>query len=163
MDEPNPKPRRFEPWPWILVGLLGLMISGSLTFFAIASANPDPLVVEDVWEAGLRYNATLADRERARELGVVLELEAARGPDGVAVRVRLTPSNTTAQSVRIRRERPSQGGFDADFPLTWDGEQWSGQVPIPLQGRWHLTATANVDDAPLKARTSWWQPLEPAS
>jgi hypothetical protein len=37
-------PRRFEPWPWLVTGLLVSMIGASLTFLAIAIQNPDPVV-----------------------------------------------------------------------------------------------------------------------
>ena len=40
----SPPPRRFEPWPWILIGMLGAMIATSLGFLAIASTHPDPEV-----------------------------------------------------------------------------------------------------------------------
>jgi hypothetical protein len=39
-----PAPRRFEPWPWVLSGMLGAMIATSLGFLAIALTHPDPEV-----------------------------------------------------------------------------------------------------------------------
>jgi hypothetical protein len=47
--------RRREPWPWIVVGLLGTMISISLLFLATAVRHPDPPVVDDAYRAGLEY------------------------------------------------------------------------------------------------------------
>jgi len=47
--------RRREPWPWIVGGLLGTMISISLAFLATALRHPDPPVVDDAYRAGLEY------------------------------------------------------------------------------------------------------------
>jgi hypothetical protein len=47
--------RRREPWPWIVGGLLGAMISISLAFLATAIVHPDPRVVDDAYRAGLEY------------------------------------------------------------------------------------------------------------
>lgn len=36
-----------EPWPWIIIGMLGTVITASLITLGIAISNPDPLVVDD--------------------------------------------------------------------------------------------------------------------
>ena len=36
-----------EPWPWIIIGLLGTVIIASFITLWIAIANPDRLVVDD--------------------------------------------------------------------------------------------------------------------
>ena len=56
--------RRFEPWPWVVIGLLGFMISGSLTFYSIAANNPDPEVVEDAFAASERIARAAASVDR---------------------------------------------------------------------------------------------------
>jgi hypothetical protein len=48
------EPRR-EPWPFIVMGMLGAMISVSLLFLWTAIAHPDPPVVDDAYRAGLEY------------------------------------------------------------------------------------------------------------
>ena len=52
--------RPIEPWPWALAGLLVAMIGSSLLLWSIAASNPDGLVAEDAWQAGLQYNAQVA-------------------------------------------------------------------------------------------------------
>jgi hypothetical protein len=37
-----------EPWPWIIIGLLGTVIVASFITLWIAASNPDGLVVDDV-------------------------------------------------------------------------------------------------------------------
>ena len=36
-----------EPWPWIIIGLLGSVVIASLITVWIAATNPDGLVVDD--------------------------------------------------------------------------------------------------------------------
>ncbi len=72
--------RRFEPWPLALACALAAMITVSVTFFAIAQRHPDPVLVEDAYQAGLDYNAALRERARAEERA----REAAAPPEGEA-------------------------------------------------------------------------------
>ena len=45
MDAPDTRdPRRIEPWPWILAGLLAFMIASSIGFYLIAASHPDPVI-----------------------------------------------------------------------------------------------------------------------
>ncbi|MGH0031625.1 MAG: hypothetical protein ACQGVC_17665 [Myxococcota bacterium] len=46
------EPRRFEPWPWILAGLLVFMIGTSLAFYHVAATHPDP-VIDDAAHPGV--------------------------------------------------------------------------------------------------------------
>ncbi len=43
-----------EPWPWIIIGLLGSVITASLVTVWIAATNPDVLVVDDAEYRELR-------------------------------------------------------------------------------------------------------------
>lgn len=52
---------RFEPWPWVIAGMLGFMISGSLAFYSIAASNPDPEVVDDAFAASERIAQAAGD------------------------------------------------------------------------------------------------------
>lgn len=139
--------RGFEPWPFALAGGLLAMIAGSLTFYAIARANPDALVVGDAYEAGLRYNAEREERRAAEALGVDIELDAQLAPGSARVRVRVLGAGggpVAARDVAVRRERPAEGGYDDDFPLDAAGAAFVGDVPLPLPGRWRLVVTARV-------------------
>ena len=44
MADESGGPRRFEPWPWGIAGLLAAMIGVCLIFLGIAIRNPDPVV-----------------------------------------------------------------------------------------------------------------------
>ncbi len=46
-DIPIGQPWYREPWPWIIIGLLGTVIVASFITLWIAASNPDGLVVDD--------------------------------------------------------------------------------------------------------------------
>jgi nitrogen fixation protein FixH len=55
-----------------------------------------------------------------------------------------------AQEVVVRRERPAEGGLDADFALRADGDGFVGTLPLPRPGRWRLAVTATVGGRPVR-------------
>jgi nitrogen fixation protein FixH len=121
-----------------------------LAFYTVASRNRDGLVVEDAYAAGLAYDAGREEHDRARRLGIDLALSVE--PDahaGVLVRVATRGRDAQpieASQVTVRRERPAEGGYDADFPLDRDTGGWSGRIALPKPGRWRLVVAARVGD-----------------
>lgn len=47
VNEHAVRPWYREPWPWIIIGLLGTVIIASLVTLWIAASNPDGLVVDE--------------------------------------------------------------------------------------------------------------------
>lgn len=140
--------RRFEPWPWVLAGLLCAMIAGSLSFYAIAATHPDAVVVDDAWGAGLRYNDERRTRRLAAEQGWELSLSTEPRAEALHVVIELVDRAGAPLAISrasVRRERPAEGGSDAEFELVPGDRGFSGTVPLPLPGRWHLVAIAEVD------------------
>ncbi len=136
---------RIEPWPWVLASLLFAMVAGSLAFYEVARANPDPLVVDDAYAASLHYSERVRAERRAEALGWEVSLQATPEPGGVQVAVVLRdatgrPLDTSRAS--IRRERPTEGGLDAEFALRPAGApgRLQARVPLPRHGRWRLVA-----------------------
>lgn len=68
------KPWFREPWPWIIIGLLGTVILASLATLWIAIANPDAMVVDES-----EYNEIRSEL-RAQEPPTDAD-GSARGPD----------------------------------------------------------------------------------
>ena len=65
-----------EPWPWIIIGLLGTVIIASLITLWIAASNPDGLVVDEAEYREIRRGL------RAQESGSAGENEAtSEAPD----------------------------------------------------------------------------------
>jgi nitrogen fixation protein FixH len=139
-----------EPWPWIVAGSLGAAIAVSLGFAHAALVHPDPLVVDDAYAAGLAWNRAQEARARADAAGWRLGLTATA--DGDAVRVAVEADDAAGAPLRaarlsVRRVRPSEGGYDADFALDTDG---TARIPLPRPGRWLLVASATDDGAVLE-------------
>ena len=153
--EPTPtrEPARFEPWPWILIGLLIAMISTSLTLLRIATAHPDG-VVGDAWEAGLAFNDELAARQSAVARGVSLSAEAVASTGGAQLVVRI--DGTEADAVRVERIRPAESGLDEMIPLRLEDGAWRADVALPAPGRWLLRVEADLDEGRLTRRIGYW-------
>jgi nitrogen fixation protein FixH len=148
-----PTDRRIEPWPVVLGALLLAMIGASIAFYFVAAANPDPVVVDDAYRAGLRYNEAQRTRGRAALLGYELALETRSEGDGVNVTLRVrdrTGGSVLPEHARVRRERPAEGGHDDVFELEDGGGAFAGHVPLPLPGRWRLIAVARVEGETLE-------------
>ncbi len=47
----DPTERRTEPWPWILASMLALMMLVSIGFAVVAYRTPDPVIVDEAFEA----------------------------------------------------------------------------------------------------------------
>jgi len=141
------RPRRVEPWPWIVVGLLAAMMSGSVAFYRIAAVNPDPVVVDDTWRAGRAYSERVRAARRAESRGWDLEVRTEPAHGGLRVVVSVPVETAGPETLSVRRVRPAEGGLDARFPLAAapDGETWTGDVPLPRPGRWHLVVRAESE------------------
>jgi len=153
--------RRREPWPWVIVTLLALMMVGSISFFAIAVSHPDPVVVDDAYAAGLRYNETRAARDRGRDSGLEIALRTEPVPAGLAVTLEIrdpSGARVPAESVTLRRERPAEGGHDREIAMRSDGGAYAADVPLPLPGRWTLVANAVVNGVHLERAFSVERP-----
>jgi len=148
-----PTDRRIELWPVLLGALLLTMIAASIAFYLIAAANPDPVVVDDAYGAGLRYNEAQRTRGRAARLGYELALDTRGEGDGVRVMLRVRDRagrSVAPERARVRRVRPAEGGHDDVFELQDDGGAFAGRIPLPLPGRWRLVAVARVEGETLE-------------
>jgi hypothetical protein len=67
-------------WPWFLMALPASAVVAGIATVVIAMTNPDGLVKDDYYKAGLGINRTLEREQQAAALGrFVCELFAARG------------------------------------------------------------------------------------
>lgn len=80
------RPWYLEPWPWIIIGLLGSVILASLATLWIAVANPDGLVVDDESYQQIRRGLRAQDVQDAPDgtgnAGAAPNGEPARRGDG---------------------------------------------------------------------------------
>jgi nitrogen fixation protein FixH len=138
-----------EPWPLVLAALLASMIGTSVGFWRGAARHPDPLVVDDADAAARRYSERVRAARRAESLGWSIDLVARPNATGAVLRVALRDGEgqpLAAERVTVRRERPAEGGLDAEVALEAGSEGWSGGIALPRPGRWRLVVRAERDD-----------------
>jgi len=148
-----PTERRIEPWPVLLGALLLAMVGASVAFYFVAATNPDPVVVDDAYRAGLQYNEAQRTQRRAALLGYELALDT--HIEGASANVTLRVRDRSGRDVvpehaSVRRVRPAEGGYDEIFELRGSGDAFAGRVPLPLPGRWRLVALARVEGKALE-------------
>lgn len=135
--------RRIEPWPIAIALLLASMILVSLTFLRTAIDHPDPVMSEDGFASSAAYDAALRQQRSAEALGWAVDAAIVPTAIGIHVTATLRDASGTpivADRVTARRERPAEGGLDAELELVpaADGAVHEGEVALPRLGRWWL-------------------------
>lgn len=147
------------PWPWIVIVLLGAMVTSSLLFLRVSLTYPDALVVSDARAAGRAYHEDVRAERRAEALGWKVELDAQTDAGAADVRVRVHDAkggHLAAERVSLRRVRPAEGGLDESLDLQRDGDAWSGRVALPRAGRWHLHVRVETADEAVERTFAVW-------
>jgi nitrogen fixation protein FixH len=158
---PGRSGRRREPWPVVLAAALSFMVGTSFGFYRLASSHPDPLVVADAYSAGRAYSDRVRAERRADALGWRVALSAAPRDGRAAVHVTVRDGDqrpVQLDRVTLLRERPTQGGFDRQVPLTAGANGWDGTVSLPLPGRWMLVVHAERGDEMAERSFAVWNP-----
>jgi nitrogen fixation protein FixH len=155
------EPRRREPWPVILAALLVAMMGASIGFWRLATRHPDALVATGAREADHFVPEALRAARRADALGWAIDLAAEPRPGAAALRVALRDAHgapLAAERVLVRRERPAEGGLDAEQPLARAGADWSGTIALPRAGRWLLVVRAERGEEAAERSFAFWAP-----
>lgn len=121
-------------WPWLLIaGPACAIVAGAITIW-IAFASADGLVAEDYYKQGMAINKVLAREERARELGISIELEIA--PSRVAVRLR----GAAPEALFLHLAHATRAGHDQRLRLAPAKEAGTYEAELPPlpPGRWRI-------------------------
>jgi nitrogen fixation protein FixH len=140
---------------------LCFMVGASLGFLRLAAAHPDALVVEDAYAAERAFSERVRAARRAEALGWRIELEAAPRPGAASVHVRVRDGAgqpLTAERVTLRRERPAEGGLDAEVALAEHDGGWSGEIELSRPGRWLLVVRAEHAGEAAERSFAWFAP-----
>jgi len=144
--EPSPWYRHF--WPWFIVLLLGVAVTGSIVTGFIAFTNQESLVSDDWYEDGTTINRRLAREENARSLGIWGELRV--DPMTGEVRLDLRGEITAGlQHLELAFAHPTQSARDRSMTLArTPAGDFAGQLERPLSGRWYATLGPSPSEAP---------------
>ena len=152
----DPKPWFRQFWLWFLILFPLASVVGGITMLFIAMHDPDGLVVDDYYKAGLAINRTLQRQDEARRLGVEAagRLDLATGD--VAVDLKGKTDAVDRLSLRLVHATRSEhdqaldltsivaGRFAGHLAARLPPGAWAVSVEPP-DGRWRVTGRILVD------------------
>ena len=137
MKEPAPRPWYREPGPWLLMAGPAVVVVASMVTLWLALRSSDGLVAEDYYRRGLAINRTLAQSERASELG----LGARIGLSGEQLSVRLQARSAAFAAparLLVQVSHPTRAGVDQRLLLPLQDGAYRGPLHLPAEGHWLL-------------------------
>ncbi|MDR2710474.1 MAG: FixH family protein [Burkholderiales bacterium] len=139
MTEREIKPWYREPWPWIIIGSLGVVVIGCFVTLGIAIWSDDGLVADDYYKRGMAINKTLVREIRSGALGLSASLTPL--PDET-VQVTLqsgVATFTSPQTLHLRFVHPRYPDKDEEVTLTQvKNGVYSGRLALPTTGSWEV-------------------------
>lgn len=142
--------RRGWWYPWIFVGLMGLVVAVNAALATLAVKTFPGLQSEDAYNEGLRYNDTLAARHDQAMRGWKMDIAVASvaGEERHAAEVSVSFADRDGyplERLNIDAEliRPTAAGFDQ--PLNFERRAaglYVARVTLPFAGQWDARINA---------------------
>jgi hypothetical protein len=137
-NAPDTRPWYRQFWPWFLILLPSASVVGGITMLLISLHDPDDLVADDYYKAGLAINRVIARQRAARELGV-----SARGrldPGTGEVTLTMIGTGIDPRGLRLRLVHATRAHFDQEVDLrsTGPGTMVGRLAERPGPGNWAL-------------------------
>ncbi|NNF95784.1 MAG: FixH family protein [Halobacteria archaeon] len=149
-------------WPWFLMALPASAVVAGIVTIVIAITNPDGLVKDDYYKAGLGINRTLEREKQAAALGLHAGLE--WQPDAQQVMLQLSAEKPfKSERLLLHLIHPTRSGLDIRIPLQHQGNnRYRGLLAAkPAAGNWYLIITPEDESwrlngrARLPEQTTW--------
>jgi hypothetical protein len=133
-----------QPWPWIILGMLGSVVVASMVTIVIAVKTQDTLVDSDYTKAGKTINLRLEKDQTAERYGVNLVLQALPSPDGyvllTATYKAADPAAGQPKFLRLNLSHPTLANQDVSVALIQRGPgEYRAQVSDLAKSHWHYT------------------------
>lgn len=136
-------------YPWIFVGMFGVVVAvnGSLAYFAISSFTG--LQTEGAYEKGLAYNKALAAIQAEERLGWTVEPQIDPSAITTGGPVTVTAKDRDGKplddlEVAIQLVRPTTAGYDSVHELVAQGAgRYQAFLKLPLPGLWDVKVLAS--------------------
>lgn len=160
MNEINPWYKQF--WPWFLMALPATAVVGGIITIVIAMTNPDGLVKDDYYKAGLGINRTLEREQQAATLGLRAAVEWQPQHHQVSLQLEARqPVNS--ERLLLNLIHPTRSGQDIHVPLLHqaNGRYKGLLMETPAAGNWYLIITPQDESwrlngrARLPEQTAW--------
>jgi hypothetical protein len=142
-----------QPWPWIILGMLGSVVVASMVTIYIAVSTQDSLVDSDYTKAGKTINLRLEKDHQAERLGINIQLSAQASPDGYSlITARYKAADSAAgqpKFLRLNLSHPTLANQDVSVALILrEPGGYRAQVSALMSAHWHYT----VEDPDAKWR-----------
>jgi hypothetical protein len=133
-----------QPWPWIILAMLGSVVVASMVTIFIAVKTQDSLVDSDYTKAGKSINLRLEKDQKAERLGINIRLVAKASPDGYSL---ITASYKAADSaagrpkfLRLNLSHPTLANRDVSIALILrETGDYRAQVTDLMSAHWHYS------------------------
>jgi hypothetical protein len=133
-----------QPWPWIILGMLGSVVVASMVTIVIAVKTQDTLVDSDYTKAGKTINLRLEKDHKAQRLGINIQLSAQASPDGYSlITARYKAADSAAgepKFLRLNLSHPTLANQDVSVALIRrDAGTYRAQVSALMSAHWHYS------------------------
>lgn len=160
MNDINPWYKQF--WPWFLMALPASAVIGGIITIVIAMTNPDGLVKDDYYKAGLGINRVLEREQKALELGLSAAVEWQPAQQQLSVQL-AAQQPLNSERLLMQLVHPTRSGQDINVPLLrQEGSRYTGLLAdMPSEGNWYLFITPEDESwrlngrAQLPQQTQW--------
>jgi len=131
-----------QPWPWIILGMLGSVVMASFVTLYIAATTQDSLVESDYTKAGKTINLRLEKDHEAERLGISIALTAQATPQGsVQLTARYKSAAKAAEQpkfLRLKLSHPTLADHDVGVALIERAPGvYRAQLSELMSARWH--------------------------
>lgn len=139
-------------YPWIFVGMFGVVVAVNVTLAYFATSTFNGLQTEGAYEKGLAFNQALAAVEAQEKLGWTVEptVDPAAIAGGGAVTVTITDKSgkpVDGLDVLVKLIRPTVAGHDSVLTLGGlGGGRYAADVRLPFPGVWDVQVLAARGD-----------------
>ncbi|NIR31886.1 MAG: FixH family protein [Gammaproteobacteria bacterium] len=128
-------------WPWFLIAVPASGVVGGLATVWIAMADPQGLVVDDYYKAGLAINRVIARDRAAERLGLAARVSVERPPPATLELTLSADEPVRYEVLELRWLHPTRAGADRTVrlvPVAGAPARYRGSVGELPPGEWHL-------------------------
>jgi nitrogen fixation protein FixH len=139
-------------WPWVPVGLLGVMLTGLGVMASLAIDDSGFALERNYYAKAVAYDAEIAQRAQNARLGWSLSVSGAPAQHGRTSRIeaRLSDASGVLERARVRVEalRNASAGrvLEAELREVAPGK-YEAELPLERGGLWELRFTATRETA----------------
>jgi len=140
-------------YPYIFVGVFGVVLAVNLVFMYSAVSTFTGIETQEAYDKGLAYNQVIAKAKAQEKLGWTVDatLLPASSPDAASHESNVVVSvldkagqPVSGLSVKAKFIRPTKEGFDTNAELMEQGGgRYVATVKLPLAGQWDLKVAAH--------------------